>query len=273
MAWEVFTDRNVLLCWYVAGIAALLSVTLAPWLMGRSIRRRSLPHSSALRLIAACFFLGVAVPIAMLTFLALVDPVFLFPGLAGVALVFAVVAKRPRLPVWGGHLGVILLCSLVYMGAFSVGLGRVRTLSMRTVDGATLNAMGMGLLTYREQHGVFPEDLRQLVDARLLGPYSLLPVLSDTDISGDHSDTEPYRGPCEFVYTRLPHDAPEGLVWVWESPEYHGGEGAWVLYSWGRVRWVTPEKLHEDVEQTEAWLRTARRRPLATPCSTTSIAD
>ena len=268
---ELFADRYLLLCWAVAGGSALLSATLAPWLMGRSMRSRGHSGGTTARRIAACFLMSAAIPIGLLLLFGSAHPVLLLPGLAGAVLLFVLVGESPRLFLWGRHLGIILLCNLVYLAAFWAGVGRCRQVGKRSIDGQSLHAIGIGLLMYREQDGVFPDDLRRLVDVKFISPFNLLPAFTHTPRK--YPETRPYSGPCEFAYIRLPHDAPEGLVWVWESPEFQGGEGAWVLYAWGNVQWVTPEKLREDVEHAEAWLHATQRRPVSMPATTTSLSN
>ena len=266
----LFCDRVLLWCWAVAGCSALLSITLAPWMMRLSLRKRGAAIGSLLRRAVACFLMGAAFPIALfLLFGLLAHPVLLIPGVGGVVLLFKLMGKRPRLPVSGRHLGIILLCNLIYFAAWLPALNRCRELGKRCIDGANLHGIGQGLLAYRDKHGAFPDDLRQLVDAGLGSANMLVPVLSDT--REEFRQTRPYSGPCEFNYVRLPRNAPDGLVWVWQDPKYHRGDGAWVLYTWGSVEWVTPGKLREDIGNTEAWLRTMERELPPSTASTAPI--
>jgi len=267
---ELFDDRVLLLCWAVAGASAMLSLTLAPWLMSGSIRKRGLTgRQSRFRLAVACFLMTGAIPIGLLLLFGVAHPVLLVAGVAGVLGLFGSVLREPRLPVWGRHFGIIVLCNLLYLGAFQAGLGRCRVLGKRSVDGASLSTIGKALLMYGQQHGQFPDDLRRLVDEGLISENSLLPIWSDRRHA---PQTKPYSGPCEFTYIPLPQDAPEGLMWVWESPQYHRGEGAWILYAWGAVKWVTPEQLRGDVDRTHAWLA-ARPKTLPSRGATTSAPD
>jgi len=255
---ELFLDRILLRCWVVAGCSALLSVTLGPWLLRLSLQKRRVAVGSLLRRVGACFLMGAAVPIGLFLLLGLAaHPLFLVPGVGGIFLLFGVIRKQPRLPVRGRHLGIILLCNLIYFAAWLAGLNRGRELGKRVIDASNLHQIGQGILVYRDKHGAFQDDLRHLIDAGLGSARMLVPIFSDTP--WEFPQNRPYSGPCEFNYVRLPRNAPDGLVWVWQDPKYHRGDGAWVLYTWGPVEWVTPEKLREDVRNTESWLRATQR--------------
>ncbi len=265
---DMFWDRHFFLAYALAGASAVLSVTLAPWLMRRSMRKRGLAGVSRARRIMGCFLMGAMVPIGLLLLGAVGHPLLLAPGLAGAALLLLFVTKSPRLPWWGRHLGIILLCNFMYLTAFMMGLNRCRVVAKRSIDATHLKWIGTALLLYEDAHGVFPDDLRQLVDANFLSPNILLPAFTDTPKV--YPEARPYSGPCEFTYVRLPDGAPGHLVWAWESPKYHDGEGTFVLYARGNVEWVTPAKLREELERTEAWLHEAQPRPLSAPASTAS---
>lgn len=233
------------------------------------MRKRGLSEVSSFRRVAACFLMGLAIPIGLLLLFGLIHPVLLAIGAGGLALLFLSVHKTPRLPVWGWHLGVILLCNLLYLSAFNTVLDRANTLAKRCLDGANLNAIGKGLAMYSDRHGEFPDDLRRLVDAEIWSGNVLLPMNSEALIRPRPPASRPYAGPCEFTYIFLPDDAPEGLVWVWESPRFHDGEGAYVLYTGYAVRWVTPEKLEQDLQCTRAWLadHPTQTKPASMPAS------
>jgi len=64
--------------------------------------------------------------------------------------------------------------------------------------------------------------------------------------------------------------APGHLVWAWESPKYLYGEWTLVLYARSKVERITPAKLREELERTEAWLRAAEHRPVSRPATATS---
>jgi hypothetical protein len=268
---QLLADRDLLFHLAVAVGAGLLSATVCPRLLGRSLRKRGLVDSGKFRRVGACILMGAVIPIGILLFFGMMQPIVVLPGLAGAVLLFVFVGMKPRLPVWGAHSGVILLCNLIYLTAFMGGLNRCRVLGKRTIDCSKLRAIRIGLAMYMEEQGVFPDDLRQLVDANHLSPYDLLPAFATAPRLLPKS--EPYSGPCEFEYVRLPPDAPESLVWVWESTKYHDGEGAWVLYVSGEVRWESPEKLRDDVKRAEDWLQERQRESLSRPTTHPSSQD
>jgi hypothetical protein len=263
-----FYDKVVLWCWAIAALSAVLSTTLAPWFMRLVQQKRGVAVSSRRRRVAACFLAGAAFPIGLfLLFGLLAHPVLLIPGAGGAVILFSLMGKEPRLPIWGRHLGVILLCNLIYAAGSTVALNRGRELGKRSVDGMSLMSIWRAMMLYRDGNGVFPDDLRRLVDAGQT-PFVLVPLSAERP--KQFPESRPYSGPCDFTYVRLPENAPEGLVWVWESPKYHKNEGTWVLYTWGPVRWVTPEKLEEDLRSTQACVDAQAQSVPATAASEAS---
>jgi len=267
---EFFSDKHIFPWLIGLAVAVLLSVTVAPWLLKRSLRRRGIAGVSGCRRVTACFLMGMAIPSALILVMGVFSPIVLLFGLALGGGLLASVGSKPRLPVWGAHLSILLLCNVLYVvGTHSI-LGRVRDKGKRVVDALDLHAIGKGLLMYRYDHGEYPDDLRRLVDAQKFSPRQLLPF--KVEWSAEFPETRPYTGPCEYTYIRLPHGAPKDLVWVWQSPRFHDDEGAYVLYAGTQVGWVTPEQLQQELARTEAWLRDhpPSAEPASTPATATS---
>ena len=111
---------------------------------------------------------------------------------------------------------------------------------------------------YRDQHAAYPDDLRLLVTNEYVPWKMLLSPGSGTM----ESDGPPKDRPVDFVYIQLPEDAPPDLVWVWQPPAHHDGEGSYVLLKSGKVRWMEPVELLTALARTQQWLAS---RPTTQP--------
>ena len=131
--------------------------------------------------------------------------------------------------------------------------GRMITLAKRAVVPSNLNGIGKGLILYHKEYGVYPDDLRRLVDHGQ--PEALLRSIYGSE-KPHKPRTVPYDGPCDFVYIRLPADAPDNLVWAWQPVKYHDNEGGYVLFKSYNVRWMKAEQLKAEVARTHKWLET-----------------
>jgi len=153
---------------------------------------------------------------------------------------------------------VIATCALAVQLAGLRSLYRVGTLAKRPIDGGNLNVIGKGLALYRDEHAAYPDDLRLLATDGHIAWKHLLSAMAGTM----ESDTQPKDRPVDFVYIRLPEDAPPDLVWVWQPAAHHDGEGSHVLLKSGKVRWLEPVELLTALAQTQRWLAS---RPTTQP--------
>ena len=109
---------------------------------------------------------------------------------------------------------------------------------------------------YHEASGVYPDDLRRLVDENMVSTIELLSFHTDQRGAIPEPTTRPYAGPCDFGYIPLPADAPDDLVWAWLPPRFHGNEGAYVLYKSYDVDWLEAGVAYDEIDKTCLWLST-----------------
>ncbi len=150
---------------------------------------------------------------------------------------------------------LVLVCSISGMVSFVDTIYRMRRiLTLRELDMSNLNCIGTGLILYHMDYNAYPDDLRCLVDEGTCLAGMLLSVRG-TDNS-EIPDTYPadYPGPCDFIYIRLPEDAPDDCVWVWQPLEHHDGDGSGVLFKSGDVEWLEAGQLKAEVARTHKWL-------------------
>jgi hypothetical protein len=268
---------------YVVWGAGLICVFVtAPWLIGLLCRSQGQPVPTRRKRVLASFLAalvpGLVTPLALGLLLgllleilrsesiSLVVETFALTLLVVFSVFLALVVTRAclrsaaSLP-WRQWLVVGSLVGGSAAGfdlAASAYLTRVRTQAKRAIDGASLNAIGKGLFLYYQDHGAYPDDLRGLVDEGTPEP-KLVATFGGSRDQIPERVTKPYQGPCDFEYIPLPDDAPEDLVWVWQSPKYHDGEGAWVLFKSAHVEWMTPDELCDRLGRTYAWLRHRER--------------
>jgi len=189
------------LCWAMAGFSALLSVTVAPWLMRRVQQRRGGQVAGLLWRVVACFLMGAAFPLVMLALSGLligallalsgllIGALLIFGGTVAVIIV-AVVLIKVSSPKWG-WLSVILLCNLIYAASCLTALNRVRELARRSSDGSNLSCIGKAMFLYHDDCGIYPDDLRRLVDA---GWGSNFLVSASSDWPDELATTRPTGG-------------------------------------------------------------------------------
>ncbi len=133
-------------------------------------------------------------------------------------------------------------------------LSRARTLAKGSMDHNNLRGIAWALETYHQQHGVYPDDLRRLVDASLIGVGGLTPPLGGSRPPKTVKAGEPYDGPVDYRYVPLPADAPGELIHVWRAAPESYGPGGWGLYRDGEVYWHEPEELLEALGRTRQWM-------------------
>jgi hypothetical protein len=257
-------------------VSLLCAIIVAPWIAGINHRLRGLKSPGVLSRIAA----GAA---------GLVFLVLLLPALVGwfglacnardagqLAVVFIMLLlvlgsfavlwmTVPRWPLrWRGiklPITVVVMSGvLVYLVGLA-SLNRIRGFHMRAIDGSSLHSIGQALALYYHEHNQFPDDLRRLIDEGQ-GVNAFFPA---SDRRHGRITTHPYEGPVGFQYVTLPSEPPGNLLWVWESPKFYKWEGTNVLYSDCSVRWVTPEKLLEDLTRTYEWLLANRTQGTTRP--------
>jgi len=279
-------DRLVVLWQVLVLIAALAGVLLlAPWLLGR-MRDRGVEPPSLRKRMSACGWTFLAAmflaPFVHWLVLAgasghrmsqtgetalLIGSAALWSALTG-ACAMLMIWGSPHSPA-GGRRGprilagvVIATCALAVQLAGLRSLGRARTVAKRSIDRWKLIAVSKGLFAYRHEHAAYPDDLRLLVTSGYLPWDQLLSTFGPNRSRTLESDTQPKDRPVDFVYIRLPEDAPLDLVWVWQPPAHHDGEGSYALLKSGKVRWMEPVELRTALARTERWLAS---RPTTQP--------
>ncbi len=263
---SIFGDKIIVL-WQVllAGGAVVFSVTFGAWLMGRKWRKKGEQPPSRARRVAVCTAVAIAsllgLPVVvgfMITLIHMEMPCVTLPGVA--IFIGCIVTSRRIRRNWTRSIKpqlwmIGLICGITGVMCFAGTLGRFRVLAKRPIDGGNLSGIGHVLAHYHEEHGKYPDDLRRLVDD---GRDAQLLLSRYGTGSKEIPDPRPvpYDGPCDHIYIRLPEDAPDDLVWVWQPVKYHDNEGGFVLFKDGRVRWLTPERLKAEVARTHKWLET-----------------
>ncbi len=294
---SIIGDKIIVL-WQVLVFGCVLGgiFFLLPWFLGRLYRWRGIEPPSLGRRIMTCT-LVVLITVFVSYIVSYIVIVLLFIILGAVLGTFRAgdewILWSVFLPLWIGSLVAICIIlvrlflsesaeghrwisnlialglAICVMGIYLCAMpsiGRTKTLAKRSIDGGNLSGIGHVLAHYHEEHGEYPDDLRRLVDdgrdAQLL--------LSRYGTSKDEIPDPwpvPYDGPCDFVYIRLPDEAPDDLVWVWQPVKYNEDEGGWVLLKDTGVRWMQAEKLKAEVARTHKWLEA---HPTTQPATATS---
>lgn len=138
------------------------------------------------------------------------------------------------------------------------GVMRARQLARRALSAANLQGIGKGVLMYAaENEDRIPQHLGELVTVEWVPLEILISPSGKTPREG--WDPKAGKVPGDYVYLRVPLDAPEGLIMAYERPELNKGEGTNVLHVDGSVRWVTPEEYAKLLADTKAWLAANRK--------------
>lgn len=156
---------------------------------------------------------------------------------------------HPRRRLFGTGLialAIVSLAGVIVSGLWT--LARARELGKRPVDASSLRQIGKCLLMYENDHGAYPPNLRTLI-GRYISERDLHSVAWGWRQGGQGQAQEQ-----PFLYIPLPAERPNTLVWAWSQPYWYEDEGAYVLYADGRVEWVSPARLMEDLGQTLRWL-------------------
>jgi len=278
MAAVALTGDGVIVLWQVAVFLVSMCIVLAlgPWLTYAIQRRRGQAQVSWGTNALACFggalLAGLFAPCLWLGALMLLGDALAATGGAGatgfaILLAFslaasAVVATAAVRSILGpsGRLGGMLWSVALLMvcagwtldGCALRSLSRARELSKRPVDASRIRMVGMGLQLYFDEFAVYPQDLRQLVDAELSSGDALV-VMHTKSTPPEHPEL-PYDGPCDFEYFLLSPEVPENLVWVWVHPLFNYGEGGHALFRSGQVEWLEADELQRRVAETRAWI-------------------
>ena len=272
---------KIIVFWQVLAFGCILGSVfyLLPWFIGRLFRWRGVEPPSLGRVKMACVLtttIGVFISPVVLMMLLLIVEMFVGTLLAsdewlilpvmllvwiGSSVVTSIIVLRLFLSKSAEGRQSILLPAALGLAFCALGthmcvmpsLGRMKILAKRCIDGSNLNGIGKGLVIYHDEYGAYPDDLRRLVDFGW--PEGLLRSIYGSE-KPPVPDSRPahYDGPCDHIYIRLPDDAPDNLVWVWQPVRYHDNEGGNVLFKDGSVRWLTPEQLKAEVARTHKWL-------------------
>ena len=141
-----------------------------------------------------------------------------------------------------GLLPVILIVPRMGAGLLP-SLSRARELAKRALTTSNLRGVGVGLMQYSQDHGVFPPTLGLLID----GGYIAADVLQNPS-QGDDND------PGDFFYVAYVADAyrvadPATWIVAYGDPNDHNGEGASVLYFDGHVNFVRQPQFDQDLQR------------------------
>ncbi len=261
---SIVGDRIIVL-WQVllAGGAGIFSVTFVPWLIGFKWRKKDEQTPALASRVTACAALAIAGllvwPVFLFFYLGIFAGVEFFcvflPGMV-IIIGCGVWAERIR-KEWGMTTSSYFLL-IKFVCGVSGGICTLGTVwnssDLANPDISSLHAISFCLTDYHQRYGVYPDDLRRLVDEGLVSGKVLLGSGSSVANGVGESPPVPYRGPCEFVYIRLPEDAPGDLVWVW-LPAEHGDSVSVVLWKNGKAHWLKTEQLTAAVARTHKWLK------------------
>ncbi len=260
---SILGDKIIVL-WQVllGGGAIVFSAAFGAWLMGRKWRKKGEQPPSSDQRVTVCAFVAIGslllFPAGMGVLYTLSHEGWLVAITLPVAAIVVVCLVIARSLVGGWtrsvkpHIWmVVLLCGITGVVCFGPSFGRMRILGQRVMDGNSLNSIGKGLVIYHDEYDAYPDDLRRLVDFGW--PEGLLRSIYGSE-KPHKPRSVPYDGPCDHIYIRLPADAPDNLVWVWQPVKYHDNEGGHVLFKDGSVCWMQAERLKAEVARTHKWL-------------------
>ncbi|MCK4624552.1 MAG: hypothetical protein KAV00_04520 [Phycisphaerae bacterium] len=270
---SILGDKIIML-WQVllGGGAVVFSVAFGAWLMGRKWRKKGEQPPSLAHRVEVCTAVAIAsllgLPVVfgfMVTLIHMEMPCVTLPGVA--IFIGCIVTSRSIRRDWTRSVKpqlwmIGLICGIIGTMCFAGTVGRFRVISKRVIDGANLNGVGIGLGLYHAEYDAYPDDLRRLVDTGIT-PADLLRSIYGSE-KPHKPRSVPYDGPCDYIYIRLPEDAPDDLIRVWQPVEYHDNEGGNVLFKDGNVRWLTPERLIAELAKTYRWLEA---RPTTQPAT------
>ena len=256
-----------LVLWQVLVAAGVitLSTMIGTWLIRFAARRKGDQPPSLVSTIAvsALVAIGAIISGALFLFSLWALPNVPELGLPGLVVIVGINAaavwlmkKLPGLP--GKRPALLLIipsCGICGLVVFWFTMQHTFEYANRARNVTNLHEIGQGLIMYQQEHGTYPDDLRQLVDAGL-DPVCLLAAYSKSGKEFAREEHKrPYRGPCDYSYTRLPAGAPGDLVWVWLAPEFFHDEWAFVLLKNGSASLITAEELSEMLAKTSSWMR------------------
>ncbi len=266
---SILGDKIIVL-WQVllAGGAVVFSVTFGAWLMGRKWRKNGDQPPSRARRVGACAAVAVAallgLPVlfglAFTTFDGASLTAFAWLTLPGAVIVGGCgVAAFRLMRGWGGQVGlyvvlILFVCHVCGNWCLIHTGQRMTFTTLRVIDQSSLRGIGCSLVVYCDRYDVYPDDLRRLVDDSTCPPGLLLGFRGTHPSKVPKPPSVPYDGPCDFIYIRLPDDAPGDLVWVWQPVEHYDGDGGGVLFKNGDTRWMKAERLEAEVARTHKWL-------------------
>ncbi|MFA6132955.1 MAG: hypothetical protein WC869_02925 [Phycisphaerae bacterium] len=168
---------------------------------------------------------------------------FLLTAIAASAIAGAIadLKNRSRWQVfWLQFVAVVL--GVAALMSFATGVERSFHWVGRHKDQVNLRGIVCYLDLYRDEKGHYPSNLRQLVGDMGIDP-QLLIATSSYDACYNTLRQRPYQGPIDWVYFQLPENAPSDAIWIFQSPRFHDGEGAWVLYKSRNIKWLTAAEL------------------------------
>ena len=257
MHWGIYTPFGI------AEISILISLTLAPWLMTRCYRQQGESPRYFWRALT-CILMGTAAWQVLILLEIEQHNVGAALGCAiGLAALWWVCwtqAHVSKLPPLSWLTLVVVLCNCLCLVAIDPNIGPGFSLPPQVYSSNNLNIIGSALNSYEQEHGQFPDDLRQLVEKENgIQKYLISPLSKDAksrlDRVRQHPATLPYIGPCDYGYNRLPADARPGLVRVWEDPQHIDYKRPAILYSEGWHTRVSKEKLGQELARTQEWMK------------------
>jgi len=185
-------------------------------------------------------------------------------GLVGLGVIVGIIAvalwfKKKLPPIPGKRVALLVMiptCGICSLALFRVSTPRMVERCKMAIHAGNLHTIGLALITYHEESGTYPEDLRQLVGAGLDPVFLLAFNTKSGKEFGREKHMRPYRGPCDYSYTRLPEGAPEDLVWVWLDPQFFHDEWAFAMLKDGSMTWlIAAEEFSEMLTRTHTWIR------------------
>jgi len=140
------------------------------------------------------------------------------------------------------------------MPALVQARAKAKRTASRAASMANLNAIGKATVLHMGLNDdEVPEGFEPMVEGGMISPDTLVrpgsgrmpPRYQDGEIIGE----------IDYIYLRLPADAPAQCIRVYERPENYRGKGTLVLRASGAVMWLDQASFERDLKATKDYLK------------------